>query len=160
MTDKEDLLRWAVLEVAQDEVGTKEEPGNKCRYNRWFFAKDTGAAWCCTFIMWCFNEAGIPFPKADWLRGYASVPNLKKARKSEITKHPQRGDLVLYEFNGKPEPDHIGIFSHWIIEGKTFYCVEGNTSKKGSQSNGGEVLIQQRDVRLADCFINPREYRK
>lgn len=161
MTDKEDLLRWAVLEAAQDEVGVVEEPGNKCKYNRWFFGKDTGAAWCCTFVMWCFNVANIPFPKSDWMRGYASVPNIKKARKKEITKNPLMGDLVIFEFNGKPEPDHIGIFSHWVTgkEGKLFYCVEGNTSKSGSQSNGGEVCLKERSIKSVDCFISPREYK-
>lgn len=162
MTEEETTRRGEVVSIAMIEIGVTENPpgSNSVKYNQWFYGKDTRAAWCCTFIMWCFHEANIPFPKADWYKGYASVPNLKKARKHEITNKPQPGDIVIFEFNGKPEPDHIGIFDHWIEEGKTFKCIEGNTSSKGSQDNGGIVLNQVRSTKLVDCFINPSEYRK
>lgn len=162
MTEQEKLRREEVISVALKELNTVEEPkgSNKCKYNKWFYTKDTAGAWCCTFIMWVFFHSRIPFPKADWYKGYASVPNLKTARISEITKEPTRGDIVIFEFNGKPAPDHIGIFHSWAEKGKTFNCIEGNTSKKGSQDNGGMVLMQIRRVELVDCFINPSEYRK
>lgn len=162
MTEEEKTRREEVISIAMQELNTKEEPAgsNNCKYNTWFFGKYMNAAWCCTFIMWCFDQAGYKFPRAEWMKGHASVPFLKKARKNEITKTPVFGDLVLFEFNGKPEPDHIGIFHSWIEEGKTFKCIEGNTSDKGSQDNGGIVLLQTRSVKLVDCFINPSEYRK
>jgi len=160
MTEEELTRRGEVVSAAMMEIGTTEEPANsnKCKYNKWFYTKDTAAAWCSTFVCWCFNEAGIPIKGGDWLRGFASVPNFKKARKSEIINTPRPGDIVIFEFNGKPEPDHIGIFDHWIEEGKTFKCIEGNTSSKGSQDNGGIVLNQTRSIKLVDCFISPKEY--
>ena len=161
MTEQEYFNRGKLLNIAAAEIGETEHPAgsNLCKYNRWFYGKDSGGAWCATFIMWVYDQAGIPFPMADWRRGYASVPNLKKARKDEITKEPMGGDLVIFEFNGKPLPDHIGIFEKWEEEGKTFWCIEGNTSDKGSQSNGGAVLRKLRGVKLVDCFISPRELR-
>ncbi len=167
MTEKELKNRGKVIELAQAEIGTVESPpgSNNVKYNTWFYNRAVrdgdkpGAsyAWCATYCMKIYFDAGIPFPRADYLKGYSSVPSLKRARKAEIITEPQPGDLVLFEFNGRPEPDHIGIFDHWIEEGKTFYCIEGNTSSKGSQDNGGAVLRQQRSIRLVDCFISPRE---
>ncbi len=160
MNEEEKTRREEVISVAQCEIGVTENPAgsNSVKYNQWFYGKDTRVPWCCTFIMWVFFNAGIPFPKADWYKGYASVPNLKRARRSEITTEPQPGDIVIFEFNGKPEPDHIGISVRWVIPGKTFMCIEGNTSSKGSQDNGGMVLQQERKIQLVDCFIKPREY--
>src|SRR5687767_14276185 len=142
ITEEEVTRRGEVVSAAMLEIGTSESPpgSNLVKYNRWFYNKEVGAAWCSTFVCYGFNEAGIPIKGGDWLRGFASVPNFKKARKSEITTTPQPGDIVIFECNGKPEPDHIGIFDHWIEEGKTFKCIEGNTSSKGSQDNGGIVL--------------------
>lgn len=167
MTEKETINRGNVIEQALKHMGMTEKPAgsNNVLFNTWFYGREVrdgdkpGAsyAWCCTFVMWVYYQAGVPFPKSDWLKGYASVPSLKRARKTEITTTPQPGDLVLFEFNGKPEPDHIGIFDSWILEGKTFWSIEGNTSSKGSQDNGGALLRQQRSVKLVDCFISPRE---
>lgn len=162
INEEETTRRGEVVSIAMCEIGIAEDPkgSNSVKYNKWFYGKDTRVPWCCTFIMWVFSQAKIPFPKSDWMKGYASVPNLKKSRKSEITKTPQPGDIVIFEFNGKPEPDHIGIFNYWVEEGKTFKCIEGNTSMKGSQDNGGMVCMQTRNIKMVDCFINPREYRK
>lgn len=160
MTEEELTRRGEVVSAAMMEIGNTENPpgSNLIKYNEWFYKKPVGSPWCSTFVCWCFDKAGIRIQGGDWTRGFASVPNFKKARKSEITTTPQPGDIVIFEFNGKPEPDHIGIFNHWIEEGKTFKCIEGNTSSKGSQDNGGAVLMQTRSIKLVDCFINPREY--
>lgn len=167
MTEKELTNRGRVIEEAVRHLGLTENPAgsNKIIFNTWFYGREVfdgdkpGAKypWCLTYCMWVYAMAGLPFPKSDWLRGYAYVPNLKKARKNEITTTPHPGDLALFEFNGKPEPDHIGIFDCWEKEGKTFWCIEGNTSAKGSQDNGGVLLRQLRSVKLVDCFISPRE---
>lgn len=167
MTEKELTNRGNVIEAALKRIGMSENPAgsNNVYSNTWFYGREVhdgdkpGAhyPWCCTDIMLIYHEAGCPFPKADYLRGYSSVPSLKKARKNEITTTPQPGDLVLFEFNGKPEPDHIGIFDCWEIEGKSFWSIEGNTSAKGSQDNGGSRLRQKRGIKLVDCFIAPRE---
>lgn len=167
MTEKELTNRGRIIECAAKHIGVTEKPAgsNTIVFNTWFYGREVrdgdkpGAAypWCMTYVSFVFYEANIPFPKADYLRGYSSVPSFKRNRKTEITKTPQPGDVVIFEFNGRPEPDHVGIFDHWEEEGKTFYSIEGNTSSKGSQDNGGAVLRQLRSIKLVDCFISPKE---
>ena len=65
-----------------------------------------------------------------------------KTKKAHISKF-KPGDIVTFDFgkcNGYRQ--HTGIIDH--ISGEYAICIEGNTSKKGSQSNGGMVCEQRR----------------
>lgn len=164
-------LRGQILDIAAKEEGTTEFPPgtNNVKYNTWFYGREVhdgdkpraSYAWCATFCMWVYAQAGAPIKKGDYLRGFSSVPSIKRKRKAEIVTKNELfgGEWVIFEFNGKPEPDHIGLFEKWEKEGETFWCIEGNTSKTGSQSNGGAVERQLRSIKLVDCFISPNELR-
>ena len=144
-----------VIIVAFAEVGQKEVPknSNKTKYGKWFGFD--GVAWCGMFVSWCYAMAGIQLPKIGFSKGFAgcqtAVAYFKKS--GEITKNPQLGDIVFFDWNGDGRYDHTGLFNGWKEKGKTFYSVEGNTSLT-NQSNGGEVMSRTRSV-LNVIFVHP-----
>lgn len=144
-----------VVKIAFAEIGQKEIPANsnKSKYGKWFGFD--GVAWCGMFVSWCYAMAGYPLPKIGFAKGYAgcqtAVAYFKKS--GEVTKNPQVGDIVFFDWNGDGRYDHTGIFNGWKEKGKTFYTVEGNTSLT-NQSNGGEVMSRTRSV-LNVIFVHP-----
>lgn len=166
--------REMIIAFAQQEVGTRENPPgtNSVKYNDWFYGrpvKDTTKYkyyWCMTFVSWVFAQAGIPLFGGDMKRGFCSVPNCLKhyTGTGELTAEPQKGDIVIYDWQNNPDKDnvwnadHVGIFLEWVVPGKIFKAIEGNTSEgdKGSQSNGDGVFIRTRDIRFVQSFISPK----
>ncbi len=167
--------RQRILEIALAEVGTREKPPgtNAVKYNDWFYGRpvqDTAKYkfyWCMTYVSWVFAQALIPLFGGDYPRGFCSVPNcLKHYRKvGEITTEPMPGDIVIYDWQSRPDKenvynaDHVGIFLEWVVPGKVFKAIEGNTSSDntGSQSNGDGVFIRTRDIRFVQEFISPKK---
>lgn len=47
-----------VVQTALSQVGVKESPANsnKVKYNVWFYGRNLGAPWCCTFACWNFGN--------------------------------------------------------------------------------------------------------
>ena len=61
------------------------------------------------------------------------------------------GDVVTFDFgrnNGYRQ--HIGIIEK--VVGNYVICIEGNTSKSGSQSNGG-MVVRQRRIYSSICAV-------
>src|SRR6185369_14813451 len=118
--------RKELLSLAGTQVGTTEFPAgsNNVKYNTWFYGREVhdgdkpGAhyPWCCTFICWLFSQVAKPMPKADYLRGWSSVPNLYNyaVKHGMITTDPKPGDLVIYAWGG--EIRHIGMFVEHVNE--------------------------------------------
>jgi hypothetical protein len=166
--------RDRIIEIALAEVGTRETPPglNQVKYNDWFYGrpvKDTEKYkyyWCMAYVSWVYAQALKPLYGGDYPRGFCSVPNcLKHYRKmGEITTDPQPGDIVIYDWQQRPDKsnvfnaDHVGIFVKWVEPGKVFQAVEGNTSDSnaGSQSNGDGVFVRTRDARFVMEFISPK----
>lgn len=144
-----------VVAVAQQEIGVTESPknSNKTKYGKWFGFD--GVAWCGMFCSWAYAQAGTQLPKIGFLKGFAgcqtAVAYFKKSK--EITNNPQAGDLVFFDWNGDKRYDHVGIFTEWREEGKTFSTIEGNTSFS-NQSNGGEVMSRARSA-VNVIFVHP-----
>lgn len=157
-------LRDKLFETALLQVGVIEKPSNNVLYNTWFYGREVfdgdkpGAKypWCCTEMCWLFNEIGKPMPKADYLRGWSSVPNLYAyaVKHDMITTTPKKGDLVIYAWAGAIK--HIGMFGEWEKENVDFHNVEGNTAfdEKGDQANGGCCAYKHRKMNIVKCFIN------
>ena len=47
-----------IVQTALSQVGVKESPANsnKVKYNVWFYGRNLGAPWCCTFACWNFGN--------------------------------------------------------------------------------------------------------
>ena len=69
-------------------------------------------------------------------------------------KKAKPGDIVSFDFGAMDAVrDHVGIVDH--VEGDRIWCIEGNTSKKGSQSNGGMVCLQPRPYTWICSAVRP-----
>jgi len=144
------------IELGKKEVGTKENPpnSNRVKYSEWYGI--TGP-WCAMFVTWCFVNAGSKtFTKGS---RWAYCPYLLAAAKRGdqgmklVSKdNAAKGDVVLFDWEHNGTPDHVGIFIEWIAKGKTARTLEGNTSPTNN-SNGGEVMIRERDVSLIEAYI-------
>lgn len=144
-----------VVEVALKEVGYKETPtnSNKTKYGKWFGLD--GVAWCGIFVSWVYNQSGVSLGNIGFTKGYAgcqsAVAHFIKTK--EVTKNPQIGDIVFFDWNLDGRYDHTGIFNGWIDD-KTFSTIEGNTSLT-NQSNGGEVMKRKRNNKGV-IFVHPK----
>ena len=67
-------------------------------------------------------------------------------------KDRKRGDIVLFDFNGNGESDHIGIVVSVNKDG-TISTVEGNTG--GNNVNGGQVQKRTRYRSQVNYFVRP-----
>jgi len=151
------MSRQTIIDVAAEQVGTKENPpgSNRTKYGEWF--GENGLKWCAIFVSWVYAQAGYPLGQIDSNKGYSSCQDgydhWKKS--GELTSHPKMGDIVLYDWNEDGHCDHTGIFYQWITEGKSFQSYEGNTSV-GSDSDGGEVMLRNRNLKYVETFVSPK----
>ncbi|OIQ16538.1 MAG: hypothetical protein BM557_09495 [Flavobacterium sp. MedPE-SWcel] len=146
-----------IIDVAFKEVGTTESPknSNQTKYGKWFGFN--GVAWCAIFCSWVYAHAGLKLPKIGFYKGFAgcqtAVAHFKKT--GEVTKKPQVGDLVFFDWNKDGRYDHVGIFNGWKSKAQgLFYTIEGNTSVS-NQSNGGAVMNRVRSINVA-LFVHPK----
>lgn len=143
-----------ILEIAQQEIGTKESPAgsNNTKYGVWFGLN--GVAWCGIFVSFCYAQAGFALGTIDYLKGYAGIPfalaHLSKWGKQVTI--PQPGDIVFFDWQGDGIFDHTGLFVKDNGKG-LFQTIEGNTGF-GNDSNGGEVMSRERKYKNA-IFVRP-----
>lgn len=142
-----------VMDLARSQIGTTEYPpnSNTCVYNQAFYGhpvedgvpKGASYPWCCTFVWWCF----APFDPC-LVKKTASCMDLAQWFKDNgqwVEAGNQRvGDVVFYKFNTNNRwTNHTGLVDE-VVGPNDIYAVEGNTSEKGSQDNGGAVLRKHR----------------
>jgi len=147
-----------VLEIAGEELGTKEFPANsnKVKYNTWFYGRAvSGAAypWCMAFVQWVFSRAGAALPYLT--ASCSALLRWYQANRPEgVVKDPRPGDIVIYSFG------HTGIVEA-VGKGGSITAIEGNTSPgaAGSQSNGGMVCRRTRAGSTVRAYIRP-DYKK
>lgn len=143
-----------IIEIAQSEIGYKEAKGKDNKFGQWFgFNK---VAWCAMFYSYCCDKAGKPLGKGDFTKGWASVPNMLKhyTATNELTKFPQEGDAVIFDWQRDGRPDHVGIFEKDNGDG-TITTIEGNTSSLNA-SNGGCVERKIRNKKFVVAYIHPK----
>ncbi|MEO6819939.1 MAG: peptidoglycan-binding protein [Ginsengibacter sp.] len=151
------MSRQSILDTAASQNGTKESPANsnKTKYGQWYGLD--GVKWCCIFVSWVYDHAGNPLEAINTSKGYQSCQSgyIFWKRNNRIVKEPQPGDIVLYDWTGDGNCDHTGIFIKWIDAAKTrFQAWEGNTSL-GDDSNGGQVMMRERQKTLVKAFVTP-----
>jgi hypothetical protein len=162
----------AIALVAQGEVGTKETPvgSNIQKYGAWFGWN--GVAWCSIFVSWVVHRAskGTRW-LCDWLspsefkahtvrsvfkgKGGASVPSVMRACAAagvifyakdclaDLNLGPKPGDLVFFELDKDPDPDHIALVTDLSVktDGSVIVTtVEGNAPHS----------VERRTYRLGD----------
>lgn len=143
-----------VLVLAQSQIGTTEYPpnSNNVVYNTAFYGhevmdgvpdKKSTYPWCCAFVWWVFaqftpclvkktascRDMGQWFKdNGQWIEPGKQLP----------------GDVVFYKFNTNDRwTNHVGIVKD-VLGANDINAIEGNTSEKGSQDNGGAVLLKHR----------------
>ena len=153
--DEEKLVKNRIIEIAEKEIGYKENPTNSnlTKYGKWFGFD--GVAWCAIFVSWLYDKAGFPLGNIGFKKGFAgcqtAVAYFKKT--NEITLKPKEGDIVFFDWNGDCRYDHTGVFVRWI-NADSFETIEGNTSLN-NQSNGGEVMRRNRKNKNV-VFVHPK----
>jgi len=146
-------MRAEALEEALKHLGLKERPAgsNIVRFSTWYGVR---GPWCAMFVTWCYVGAG----SKAFVKGvrYAYVPYIVQDARAgrnglSVTRSPKPGDVVCYDWDGGVA-DHTGLFEKWLVEGRSFQAVEGNTGM-GNDSNGGEVMRRQRLVSQVVAFV-------
>ena len=134
-----------VLSVARSQIGVAEYPSgsNNQRYGIWYGMNYQ--PWCAMYVSWCFDRAGFPLPIST-PKGFCYTPygvNWAKAHGlwSESGRYAP-ADVIFYNFDSDPGPEHTGIVLR--DDGRVVTVYEGNTSNAGSQYNGGEVCLKVR----------------
>jgi peptidoglycan hydrolase-like protein with peptidoglycan-binding domain len=151
------MKRDKIIEIAHSQLGISESPANsnKNPYGQWYGMD--GLPWCAMFVSWVFDKAGVPLGKVNDNKGFRHCQSaylIWKSRK-ELTKVPEKGDIVLFDWSGNGTSNHTGIFETWTDETKkSFMCYEGNTSVSDNR-NGGSVMHRKRHVNNVLAFVKP-----
>ncbi len=135
-----------ILQVLEKEIGYVEGKNNDNKYGKAYGWNNV--PYCVIFMWWAFKEASA----SDYFCGgtkQASCTKVKEwaqAHNCWVTKDYKPGDLLLFNFNGKNTPKHIGFLVE--VKNGVYYTIEGNTSpsNSGSQENGDGVWNKQRKL--------------
>ena len=146
----------AAIDIAKQYIGTKENPPNS---NRVLFSEWYGiiGPWCAMFVTYCFSQGGSKaFARGERWAYCPSLLNDATAQRNGVTKITKaqavKGDVVLYSWNRDGVANHVGIMLTPVDNNGGFSAIEGNTSP-ASDSNGGEVMIRQRNARDVVGFV-------
>lgn len=148
----------SVVDIANSQIGYEEIGDNSTMYGKWYGSD--GQPWCAMFVSWCYNQAGLGNNiVAQNKKGFASCDaGLKwfaKRNKLVPVGEAKEGDIVFFQFDNDAQPDHVGIVTKNMKRIKALKTVEGNTSDKGSQSNGGAVYAKKRAYSLVMAVVRP-----
>jgi hypothetical protein len=155
MATAKDVINEAVKHVGYTETGN-----NITMFGKWYGMN--GAAWCAMFVSYCMNKAGAGalIKGAQTAKGSAQVSAfVRHAQKKKWAKiAPSKattGDIVIFDFPGGYETDHVGFIRK--PSGKSvIHTIEGNTSGgAGSQSNGGGVFKRDRSFGVVHSIWRP-----
>jgi len=148
-----------LLALARKQLSTCENPpcSNNVRYNTWYYGREVmGSAypWCMVFVQWVFAQLGVKLPIRT-----ASCGELMRAAKAAgcwVVRDFQPGDVVIYDFSGRQQTtEHCGIVEV-VLPDYGVQAIEGNTSKSGSQSNGGMVCRKNRPRKYIIGAVRPQ----
>jgi hypothetical protein len=136
-------------------LGDKEFPAGSNRVpwaSEWY---GVIGPWCAMSVTRAYVDGG----SKAFVRGsrYAYVPFILADAHGlrnglSITTKPQKGDLVLYDWDNDGTPDHVGLFTEWTST-TAFRTIEGNTAI-GNNSNGGEVMVRDRSTSDVAAFVH------
>lgn len=147
-----------IIKMAESQVGYQEQPNGWNKYNLAYYGRNSAAAWCVVFIWWLYQQTDLAslFYGGGKMNGCGRLWDWYVKNQPDCivqTKIPQRGDMVLFTFDGQPHC-HIGMCKAY--DGKYVTTIDGNTSEVGSQDNGGHVLVRKRGKSCIWGVIRPR----
>jgi hypothetical protein len=127
----------AALDFFRDNDGLGEFPpgSNNNWITDWYYNWD--AAWCAMAISRALNEAWgdpdrwrVPGIAPTSTKGFAYVPYVQATfvNADRFGQNPQVGDLVIFDWDGDGEGDHIGLLDQVVGDG-SFLVWEGNTDE-------------------------------
>ena len=146
-----------VLQIARNEIGTKESPANS---NKVKYAKEygmNGQPWCAMFVWWVFKHANCSelFYGGKKSAYCPTIADYYIAKKQTVGKNNgQPGDIVLFDWNKNNSSDHIGIIEKKNSDG-TYTTIEGNTSLSNN-ANGGQVMRRTRRQSEISYICRPK----
>lgn len=146
-----------VIDVAGSQVGYVEGSNNDNRFGAWYGANYV--PWCAEFQSWVFWTAfhshgqTSPLEGIQNAKGVAYCPLVVNwARNRGLWRpSPQRGSLVLFDWNHDGTSDHIGLCISGEDGAGNFTTIEGNTSL-ANWSNGGMVARETRSNHRGYCL--------
>jgi hypothetical protein len=121
--------------VHNDGLGEDPPDSNHNFITKWY---GVDGPWCAMTVSRALLESGfssddetvlVPGVEQTTVKGWAFVPFVKKNFEDAgrfFTDAPERGDLVIFDFEGDGEPDHIGVLEEDLGDG-TVLTWEGNT---------------------------------
>lgn len=149
-----------VIEVAKADLKYTEYPfgSNRTKYGEWYGIN--GVPWCVQAQAYWFNKAREfkAFMGGEKTASCSQLLAWHKAHGNVADKSDIRvGDLLILNFSGTQETQHIGLVTEELKNG-FFHTVEGNTSpgEEGSQSAGGCVALKTRSVNQVVAVIRPQ----
>lgn len=142
--------RARMLDIARGEIGTLETGSNRGAVLKYpqFFGRGA-EAYCADFTSWVSRQAGLTMNNPYC----PSVVNeLKRNGDWKGKSNPQPGDLVLFDWDGDRNADHIGIVERVNANG-TITTIEGNTENPQTGQQG--VWRRERSLSTILGFGNP-----
>ena len=123
--------RSRVLNIARAELGVRELTGKNDGKRIAEYLAYTGikvpAAWCASYVSFCFWKAGYTQPKTAW------SPVLFPA--SRIVAAPKPADVFGIYFADLNRIAHVGFVER--LQGDFIQTLEGNTNVEGSREGQG-----------------------
>lgn len=157
--DRASTAKRALAYAKQDIGYTEDPPGsNMTKFGaEW---DQNGVAWCGMAVASWWRRAGFRVNRELALQiDYVPVlVGLAQQFKHGLfivgKRRVAEGDAVALNFPGGESADHVEMFDRWIDKRRgDFATVGGNTSKAGSQSNGGMVCAQIRNTGQVVAFV-------
>ena len=141
-----------LIEIERADLKYTENPpgSNKTKFGEWYGIN--GVPWCVQAQAYWFEKAGEKTASCGQLLAW------HKAHGNVVSKDGiQVGDLLILNFSGTQETQHIGLVVDTLKHG-WYQTVEGNTSPgaEGSQNNGGCVALKTRSVNQVVAVIRPQ----
>lgn len=141
-----------VLGIAREEIGNKEDPQGKVKYNIEYGLID---AWCVMFIWWVFKKAGLSKIFFNGKKVASCTTLYEKWAYPERLDVPidkiQPGDLIIFQFGSNR---HIGICESF--DGTWVTTIDGNTCEDGKEWDGMSVMRRKRHRNLIKWVIRPK----
>ena len=155
--------RDEIVKLAQEQVGYREYANNKTKYGEWYGLQ---GEWCDIFISWLAYKVGILnilIPKEAYVPNTAKWYKNKGLLKDKNYK-PQKGDLILFDYNRNRNADHIGIVEY--VDKNVIHTIEGNKSKMvkrqqyaiGNSNILGIAVVQYKEEQKPTTPSAPKKY--
>ena len=134
-----------LLALAATELGVQESPpgsnrGPRVEQYQKLAGSVPGAAWCGSFVVWCFRKAGLPLLGRDtWQLNAARAWFTKGRRISANEARP--GDVFGVKFGLHGEIRHVGLVVS--VTSERIVTIEGNSNTNGSRE-GTAVISKTR----------------